>query len=767
MFKISTKSSLVLVLLFLAASPMAADRNWPLEGEIDLSSGFGDYRRGHFHFGIDLRTGGVEGRKVFSPIDGIVYRVRTSYSGYGKALYIKGKDDHIYVMAHLSAFAEKIQSPLYAHQIADRRYYQDIDLQPDSIRVKKGELVALSGKTGIGAPHLHFERRTADNFPVNPLTNGFKLEDRVRPEFRRLGFEMADSRSLFFDGNRQNFSTVKAKGKKGHYVLDSVPYFHQPVGFLVDCFDRHRLGGMKQTVYKLELFIDGDLHYRVYLDSLDFETNEAVSLDYDYVQAETGNKRVRRLWSKYGNHYAGSRAVSEGNGVIEEMTFGLHHARIVAEDCRGNKSELAFDFLWGPPQSVFTLDSTEVDRSDTTKITTFYFTAADGYEGLGIDSVNILMNLAENWGPLTSAEIVSFDDGKLICRVGGFRVHVAVLRLFLYTDNKTIIPDLIFNGLLKQGPGKPSVEHQVVEDGLLVAIQVRGNKGAMARVRLYYQDSLLGTEYPEYFHMSTYLCLIPAESKYARIDRIEAALSRDTTYGGVVSDPINIVAVGLEDNDWVTVDSLFEIKVAKEHLFQPRFLELIKQPVARWFPAGLNSDRYRILPDVFAVRSEFDIRFHLEGRDPFLDSKSGLCWHDDKGDRWIWLDNSRTDQTVTATSLGGGVFALIPDKEEPKIRRLNVFGHGLYAEDLTEISFVIEDSLSGIEDDRNIDLTLDSRYIPPEYDPETGVCKSTLAKPLEPGVHNVSIIVTDRAGNKTERYQNFTVKEGKKRHNRR
>ncbi|MCM2272814.1 MAG: hypothetical protein NDJ18_09715, partial [candidate division Zixibacteria bacterium] len=44
-----------------ATTTYTAPAAWPLKGEIDLSSGFGDYRSGRFHAGLDLRTGGVPG----------------------------------------------------------------------------------------------------------------------------------------------------------------------------------------------------------------------------------------------------------------------------------------------------------------------------------------------------------------------------------------------------------------------------------------------------------------------------------------------------------------------------------------------------------------------------------------------------------------------------------------------------------------------------------------------------------------------------------
>ena len=181
-----------------------------MKGDIDLSSGYGDYRSGgRFHVGLDLRTGGQIGAKVYSPVDGHVWRVRMSYRGYGKGLYLKGDDGPIYVFGHLSGFNETIQRAVTDEQFRQKRYFVDLQFPADSIPVKAGQLIAYSGQTGAGGPHLHFEKRTGDNIPLNPFNHGFRLGDRTPPTFKRVGIHLLDDRSLFSGGLREIFLPVK------------------------------------------------------------------------------------------------------------------------------------------------------------------------------------------------------------------------------------------------------------------------------------------------------------------------------------------------------------------------------------------------------------------------------------------------------------------------------------------------------------------------------------------------------------------------------
>ncbi len=755
MFRLSSVfRSLLVVAVLSVISGLCLAEEWPLKRKIDLSSGFGDFREGHFHGGIDLRTGGRTGIEVFSPVDGYVYRVSMSYSGYGKGLYIMGDDNYLYVYGHLSQFNDKIDRPVKKAQLASLRYYQDLYFPEDSIRISKGELIAYTGQSGKGAPHLHFEKRTGDNIPLNPLRNGFELSDKIGPTFTRLGIQMVDDHSLFDSGRRKQFIDVVEK-RNGHFILDSSLYLHRPFGLLVEGFDQMREGGMQQAIYRLRLYIDNRLMYDTRFDSLSYETTDAVRLEYDYVEAADGRKRVRRLYKLQGNLFSGSRGkIGDGiYGNTGKEKIGFHTVRILGEDSFGNSSELSFDFLWGPPGDIYRKDSLVTLPNSTTE---YYFTPVPGFEKLSIDSVVAKRNIPNKWGVPSEVTIEPLENGRILCRIQADRTPAALLRLFVYSGGREI-RDNIFNGLWKQQADRANVEWEVIEDGLLVTLNVFNRKASESRIELYYQDTLLGVEYPEYIDISRHVCFLKPKPEYANIDRIGFAMTRDTTHQvREFSDSLNIRIVGDRDNQVIAVDHLMELTFQRDNFYEPRFIEIKRNIPRNKAALHLNSSHYEILPEAFVTRNEFRLKLQVPPR-RIIPTPSGICWLDKKKDRWVWLDNEAVGDTLFATSIGGGSFAAVFDYQAPAITKLSVFEGKRYRTGRPRIGFVIVDSLSGIGDDRDISVKIDSKWQIVDYDPETGYCLTQLVEPLAEGRHHLAIIIYDRAGNKTEKYLNFVV----------
>ena len=152
----------------------------PLEHSLGLTSGFGEYRDGRFHAGIDYSTGGRTGLPVRAVADGWVERVRTSGVGYGRSVYLRLADGRTAVYGHLSGFATALDTWVATPQDSSGEYEQDLVPPPRMFAFRRGDVLAYSGESGAGPPHLHFEIRRGD-MNLHPLRQGIRVDGRRVP----------------------------------------------------------------------------------------------------------------------------------------------------------------------------------------------------------------------------------------------------------------------------------------------------------------------------------------------------------------------------------------------------------------------------------------------------------------------------------------------------------------------------------------------------------------------------------------------------------
>src|SRR2546428_2992209 len=163
--------------------PAVASLRWPLQIFGEIQSSFGEYRYDHLHAGIDISTAGGTGYKVLAAAAGEVFRLKVEWRGYGRALYLRHPGGRVTVYGHLERYEDRVLGleRLVARRqaAAGTRYPGDIYLDRPN-RGARGQVIAYSGESGVGLPHLHFEVRDAGDAPVDPFEAGL-----VRPAHRR------------------------------------------------------------------------------------------------------------------------------------------------------------------------------------------------------------------------------------------------------------------------------------------------------------------------------------------------------------------------------------------------------------------------------------------------------------------------------------------------------------------------------------------------------------------------------------------------------
>jgi len=113
-----------LLFLFLLLSALGFSQNpypqdyfrSPLDIPIVLAGTFAELRSNHFHSGIDIKTKGTQGLKIYGIADGYVSRIKVAHFGYGKALYVTHPNGYTSVYAHLQKFSPEIEACIKAKQ---------------------------------------------------------------------------------------------------------------------------------------------------------------------------------------------------------------------------------------------------------------------------------------------------------------------------------------------------------------------------------------------------------------------------------------------------------------------------------------------------------------------------------------------------------------------------------------------------------------------------------------------------------------------------
>ncbi len=314
---------------------------WPTNASRSLSSSFAETRTGHFHFGIDIRTQQRTGFPCYAVADGYVARIKVSPYGYGRVLYLQLQDGNMAVYAHLQKFTPSVERVVRAEQMRAKQFRCEMFFQPEELPFKRGDIVAYTGDSGVGSPHLHFEIRDGAGY-CNPFLYGFTVADSQAPVPEKVAFFPLDGNSEVNDGFHPQIVRLTLE-RMNRYRVQQTPALFGRIGLGISAYDRVNDSSNQLGLYALDLYIDDSLAFSARYDAFDFYKEKQIDLERNY--------RLRRKTGEAFNHLFKDPSISvdfyrAGDGILDshDLAPGIHEYEIVLTDFAGNAARIRGGF---------------------------------------------------------------------------------------------------------------------------------------------------------------------------------------------------------------------------------------------------------------------------------------------------------------------------------------------------------------------------------------------------------------------------------------
>ena len=308
----------------------------PLDIQLVLSGTFAELRSNHFHSGLDMKTNGKQGLKVYTAAVGYVSRIKISRYGYGKALYITHPNGYTSVYAHLQKFSPKIEAFVKSKQYENEQFEIELFPDPNALRIETDELVAFSGNTGgSSGPHLHFEIRDKNSRPLNPMLFGFDIKDTTPPELYHLyAYPLSDDSHI--EGLHEKKKMRLIKQPNGNYKAEPIAAYGT-IGFGIVANDRQDFASNKNGLSKIETFFNGKKSIEVDFKRFSFDETKHINRFIDYAHYRTKKQRIQKLFIEKNNPLS-LFSYQEENGTlrISDSTNSAYTIKI--RDFKNNKT---------------------------------------------------------------------------------------------------------------------------------------------------------------------------------------------------------------------------------------------------------------------------------------------------------------------------------------------------------------------------------------------------------------------------------------------
>ncbi len=730
-----------LLLLFFLLTPVAAAQNylWPTDASNHLTSSFCEYRPGHYHSAIDIKTWNQEGFKCFAVEDGFIEKVRVSPFGYGKVIYVRLKDGNTAVYAHLQRFNKQIEAEIHKLQMKRQRY--SVTWRPKNRRVKKGDVLAYTGRTGIGTPHLHFEIRNWKGNPVNPLLYYPKFVDKIRPRLQKLAvLPITASSRVNGSALPKIFDLV--------YIRDRVYFVREPIlvqgkiGLALKGYDQADGVYNKFAFYSTSLAVNTRPVFRITYRELDFSLTGFIEQEIYYPFRADYREVFHKLFIEPFNLLEFYDDIPNETGVIAIGKKPVDF-RIEVTDFHGNLSIIKGELLpdYHPQIEIKSLekkgDWAYVHFSAEPFTEMYFATAGVGENFQPSRYFEVISQQATDVRKSIYTRIKLPDSTDTQLKIGlGSDADNSFSRIIPIISAQDSIPpieppQIIFagnrlvltspyplEGMASQIGGKfiPLAFNYVSDNYHEAVLPVSRLADAPLRFNLEYAGENVWQDTLRFFK------IIPGE-KRAKVWYDSALVMFSNTQSAY-------------DTTLLTVRKSTADSLARFFQVQGSVYEVHPQNIALW--KGINAHLKAAgtgMNGNWAVYTT-NGRDHLSFVSAKFDSATGYFnFKIYKPGNYIIASDTLAPQISVDSPRPGKTY-----HRNPKIR------------------FTVSDSLSGIGSDSNLQVSLNSNFVLAEWDPEDDLVTAKIDSPLAAGDYELLISVRDIAGNRTERTILFSIR---------
>ena len=695
---------------------------------------------------------------MFACQSGYVYRLFTSWWGYGKAVYLKLDDGRLVVYGHLSDFSKKISKFVTKKQLETRRYHTDFLLNENEIRIRERELIGYSGESGLGGPHLHFELRDSVGHPINPLTSGFSVKDKVPPIMEHLTIRPLGVEAKVDGSTEPVVFSLSFDSHKNIYRLHQTPVAEGEIGLELSVYDKMETSRFSFGIYRLELYLDDSLVFGSRYDNFSFENTHKIELDRDFELKKKQGKKFYKLYVEEGNDLPIYDLVG-GKINTETSKPGSHQLEIKAFDASGNSSTLAFSLIFD--QRPLILSCALEDDNGKQKIRVQFDDPDDVIQQIIVEKSSLNQIFWEE----INRERMSKSRGEHMVQLAEKFDEPALLRMKMKDSLGTFSEQRYFvvnadqlEGSNKEDSLNLDFEYSFKDDFFIFDLRfnqiLRKVPGLTLKCDGFNFDPLFCEQTGERSYRAVFPFFLKEQKKMSLLikgtDLYGIPFTLEETipiviitksFGGVVISADGEAKVEF-DPDVVYSDLNVSIHTVKMKL-EPKH-----KPIEKVYSFEPSTVPFNGWAKIF-------LRYPQRGCDP---NKLGLYELTEKR-TWRFVDQKldTLNRMVEGKARSLSAYALLEDTLPPKVSKVSVSEGKRIKARRPRITAVVKDDLSGIGSDQDILIEIDGEWMIPEYDPEKRILFTRPILPLTLGKHLLTISVKDRAGNETKIERNFFV----------